>query len=299
MRPKTFLLGVGCQKGGTTWLHDYLHGHPSCDFGFAKEYHVFDTIYFQPFRYHAMKRDRDEFLKKRAVAPPKRLPGIDRRIAALTDQIGFCDDPATYAAYFSTLWETRAEISLVGDITPSYCGLDAEQFGVVRALIESAGFNVKVVFVLRDPIERTFSMLRMILASKKQETVPGADELGVMFTRLCGKTRSEFRSRYETTIANIDKAFDAGQIHLAFYETLFNDDSIRALTDFLGIEFVSPDFERRLNASRIFEELPDAAIRAARQHYDLTYSYCMQRFGEEKIARIWPNAALSPAVDTP
>ena len=41
---KTFLLGVGCQKGGTTWLYDYLATSPQFKHGHRKEYHVFDAI---------------------------------------------------------------------------------------------------------------------------------------------------------------------------------------------------------------------------------------------------------------
>ncbi len=40
----TFLLGVGCQKGGTAWLHRYLEASPQCDPGFRKEYHVWDAL---------------------------------------------------------------------------------------------------------------------------------------------------------------------------------------------------------------------------------------------------------------
>ena len=40
---KVFILGVGCQKGGTTWLHKQLDKHPNVNMGFTKEYHVFDA----------------------------------------------------------------------------------------------------------------------------------------------------------------------------------------------------------------------------------------------------------------
>ena len=42
---KDFILGVGCQKGATTWLRRQLNKHETCDFGFRKEYHVFDVLY--------------------------------------------------------------------------------------------------------------------------------------------------------------------------------------------------------------------------------------------------------------
>jgi len=41
---KTFLLGVGCQKGGTTWLRDYLAQAPECSPGFDTEYTIFDSL---------------------------------------------------------------------------------------------------------------------------------------------------------------------------------------------------------------------------------------------------------------
>lgn len=42
---KTFLLGVGAQKAGTTWLYDYLNDHPQTDMGLYKEYHLFDNLH--------------------------------------------------------------------------------------------------------------------------------------------------------------------------------------------------------------------------------------------------------------
>ncbi len=41
--PKTFLLGVGAQKAGTTWLHRYLADSQQVVRGYRKEYHVFDS----------------------------------------------------------------------------------------------------------------------------------------------------------------------------------------------------------------------------------------------------------------
>ena len=45
----TFLLGVGAQKAGTSWLHDQLDRRKDADFGFLKEYHVFDALELEHF----------------------------------------------------------------------------------------------------------------------------------------------------------------------------------------------------------------------------------------------------------
>ena len=41
---KTFLLGTGAQKGGTTWLYHHLKASPQFVSGYRKEYHVFDAM---------------------------------------------------------------------------------------------------------------------------------------------------------------------------------------------------------------------------------------------------------------
>ncbi|QLQ18591.1 MAG: hypothetical protein HZT43_07875 [Exiguobacterium profundum] len=39
----TVLFGVGAAKAATSWLHDYLLGHPDCSFRRVKELHYFDA----------------------------------------------------------------------------------------------------------------------------------------------------------------------------------------------------------------------------------------------------------------
>ena len=52
----TFLLGVGAQKAGTSWLHDQLQRRNDVDFGFLKEYHVFDALELERFASFRPKR---------------------------------------------------------------------------------------------------------------------------------------------------------------------------------------------------------------------------------------------------
>ena len=156
---KTFLLGVGCQKGGTTWLHDYLVEHPECNLGFRKEYHVFDTRWLrdpsvEKFYFGAIdrlvtraSRNRSNF-KKEGVAPDKDLQNSLLHMSILTDI-------EKYAEYFSHVHASNEATKLVGDITPSYSGLNSEHFKEIRQLLERHGFHVKVVFLMRDPVERT------------------------------------------------------------------------------------------------------------------------------------------------
>jgi hypothetical protein len=92
----TFALGLGCQKGGTSWLHDYLAASPQCDPGFRKEYHVFDGLDLAS----------EAWMRRRVVTrATKAVDALDRGVAADADalrQASFYADPETYFDYFTS-----------------------------------------------------------------------------------------------------------------------------------------------------------------------------------------------------
>ena len=57
-----------------------------------------------------------------------------------------------YEYYFNSITSNRLDIT--GDITPAYCGLSRDKLALVKAKMECAGFKVKVIFLMRDPVER-------------------------------------------------------------------------------------------------------------------------------------------------
>ena len=44
MKPK-FILGLGAQKAGTSWLHTTLSKNDNVHMGFTKEYHIWDFVF--------------------------------------------------------------------------------------------------------------------------------------------------------------------------------------------------------------------------------------------------------------
>ena len=172
--PKTFLLGLGCQKGGTTWLHGYLSRHPQVASGFTKEYHVLDA-HFRPAR--RAWQDARIAQTRALIGTLGRVPGLQRRrrIAVLEGaaaryerQRWLADDLDRYVGYFAGLARENPEARAVYDITPSYAALEGPELAEVRGRLEAAGFDVRVIFVMRDPVERAFSAFRMGLSRAEQ-----------------------------------------------------------------------------------------------------------------------------------
>lgn len=300
---KTFLLGVGCQKGGTTWLSSYLVKHPQCAMGIAKEYHTFDVLASTQQR-HLLKRTmlrlitnlQDavkaiEAAEALDIGPDAKLPLTkeDHKILLRNmKKTEFCFDLSDYVRYFKGLSEPD-QIRLTGDITPEYAVLSADNFRSIRKLIEDSGrFDCKVVFMMRDPIER-------ILSSEKMS----CRRLGINEDKAIARTVARYKepvnstkSQYEVTIRNLEAVFDPANIHYLFYEELFRDKDIAPTLDFLGLDpLVPPDFGHNpLPSGTVNAELPAEGVAKMRKFYAPTYDFVSERFGKARISEIWQHA---------
>ncbi|WP_395656603.1 sulfotransferase [Nocardioides sp.] len=281
----TFLLGVGCQKGGTAWLHRYLASSPECDTGFRKEYHVWDCVDLPEMAHF---RDR---LARRVTRAAGRLGSSTSTDAESLRLATFLADPETYYDYFELLLG-RGGIRLTGDVTPAYAGLLPERLAAIRDSFDRRGIRVAPVFLVRDPAERIWSAVRMY-----QQRNPAAfsgssdDRVAEVFTR----PRFEAPTRYERTMAAVEEVFGRdGGCYYALYEELFEPATVKTLCEFLGISPHLPDFDRRVNASPKEEgrALPGPLAQQIAEHYRDTCEAVAERLGRELVLSRWPTARL-------
>lgn len=278
MQNKTFLLGVGCQKGGTTWLSHYLRNHPNTDMGIRKEYHVFDAKHLPSCRRFV---DAETACGRRMLEwfwEVKADPGQ-------STVLDFYADVEAYYDYFEFLAGRTSSVRVVGDITPSYAGLPAEVFSAIRKALEARGFSVRVVFLMRDPVERIWSAARMKLLTGGSTVPSDAERVRSLF-----RTHDYvLRTRYDETIRNLEAAFSPEQLHFAFYETFFTGKQVQLLTDSLNLPFVEPDTVVRVNESPKKGNLPEDIQRLVAEFYRPVYEFCAAKFGDDIIARLWPS----------
>ncbi len=263
MSSGTFLLGVGAQKGGTAWMHRYLESSPQCDPGFRKEYHVWDALDLPSGR---VVRERIE-----------RQGG--RRAAFLTE-------PDRYFDYFAGLLAAD-EIRLTADITPSYAQLSVDRLASVRASFEQRGVRPVSVYLMRDPVERVWSAVRMDARRRGIEHEGAAEN---RLRKLTDDDQYARRTRYDATIARLDEAFGPEAVFYGFYERLFDRGTLADLCGFLGIDFHEPDFGRQVNVSPKQDgELSDETVRAVVQRFAPVYGAVAARFPDVDLAAIWPS----------
>ena len=75
-RKGTFVLGLGAQKAGSSWLHAQLNRRRDAEFGFLKEYHIHDALTlpeasFSNRRMRSLIKLRT-WVRKRFIAQPQR-----------------------------------------------------------------------------------------------------------------------------------------------------------------------------------------------------------------------------------
>ena len=259
----TFLLGVGCQKGGTAWMHRYLESSPQCDPGFRKEYHVWDALDLPSGR---LARERIENQGGRRAE--------------------FLVDPDDYFDYFSGLLGAPP-VRLTADITPAYAGLSVERLGSVRAGFEARAVRPVAVYLMRDPVERIWSAVRMDV-QRRGDGDPTAVEARLRV--VADDDQYARRTRYDHTIGRLDEVFGADGVFYGFYERLFDVATLRDLCAFLGIDFHEPDLGRQVNVSPKRDgALSDDTSAALARRFAPVYEAVAARFPDVDLPALWPS----------
>lgn len=262
----TFVLGVGAQKAGTTWLHRYIQSFSNADLGFAKEYHIWDAL-------HCPECARFRVDSWLPLRPNKFRRGRMQR------------NPDTYFDYFQRLLSSEG-IELTGDISPSYTCLPTNVFDQIREGCEARGMDLKVVFLMRDPVQRCWSVVRMHRRKGKAKDnvdITAAEEDAVRAYYQSPNAR--IRTRYDQTIEALEAAIPQEQIFYGLYEELFTEPEIERFSRFLDLD---PRFEfadNQFNTSRPESPLSDDTAALIASEYRDVYRYCAERF--PKTLQLW------------
>ena len=121
------------------------------------------------------------------------MQGLLEQVEAFTATF----DIRHYLRYFSNRLHAKPKAHLTGDITPEYCMLSAENLREIRDMLKAEGYSVKALFIMRDPVERCYSSLRMgyrraLKAGKDNPSLPHEN-----FERYAVADWCQTRTRYE------------------------------------------------------------------------------------------------------
>jgi hypothetical protein len=290
---------IGAQKAGTTWLHHNLQLHPQIWMPYS-EVHYFDMRI----------KDTDFSLKSKVFGKSAADQRWRKRVGYSTmvhlknlSLPGLLWSYKLYARppsdeWYTSLFEPGRE-KIVGETTPAYsiCGRDAVAHA--HRLMPEA----KIVFLMRNPIERAWSQAVMRIGNKgkRVENVPGE----ILIKRFVSQENSLLRTNYLRTLENWGSFYPPHRIFVGFLEDIHfhPEDFLRSVCEFLGVDpsFKSPQVDKKINArssdtmptmvaSHLARTCQDSIQRLEERFrgYATSWLYCAERLienppAEEKI----------------
>jgi hypothetical protein len=246
---KPDFLCIGAQKSATTWLYAQLKKHPQVWVPPVKELNYFNS---------------------RSLTPLQRMfsrSWLGRRWRALcrkacADLISFKAGgktrwffrylflPRSFAWYCS-LYPDNPQI-VKGEFSPVYALLTGPVIEEIHSLMP----NLKIIYLLRNPIYRSWSALKMVVAARggkiEQMSIPD-------FCLSLKESTYVNHSDYLTNLGNWSRYFPREQIFVGFYDEVEEQPLvlIEKISEFLNLPFSSGRFgktaARKFNRGREME----------------------------------------------
>ncbi|MCT4682889.1 MAG: sulfotransferase [Roseicyclus sp.] len=280
----TFLYCLGAQKAGTTWLHDYFCDHPDVHVPAVKEMHYFDSIFGEEKRATTQRRANmlaRALSEKWGYAQPRRdddvipFPSVEYQGALLRMHT---DRSPDHAAYRELMLNGRRAERVVADITPAYSTLEADAFAEMLRIAPDAKF----LFIMRDPLKRLISSLRMRHVTDVAPVVAlqGIDQLCELYLE-GSQLGAERRSTYARLIRELEKVVPRAQICYLFYERLFTDATMDALNDWLGVSRKPGEYNKVIWSTSGNDQPSPEMTRRLHATLADEYAFLADRFGSD------------------
>lgn len=242
-------LVIGAQKAGTTWLDRNLRGHPEVWLPPEKEIHYFDLPRPWPFAalLFAPSRPARHWAKARLKRDWAKVAGGEQTKEWFFRYYFFPRGDGWYGSLFKP---RRDEIC--GESTPRYATLSEKEIRHTRGLMP----NLKIVYLLRDPIDRMWSDLAMFQRPRfGGQGLRKADHKTVH--DFLSNPENLAHSLYQKNLSRWLKHFAAEQVFIGFQDEVSRNprDLLHRLALFLGVN------------PRAFGNFPNASERINSKSY--------------------------------
>lgn len=266
-------IGVGAQKAGTTWLNERLDELPDISVPPIKEIHYFDrsTEYPSP-NTHASDslfgklKTKNWYIRfyRKLILPL--LGGDTKNIR--WKLFYFFKKPTD--DWYRSLFKNLEGIS--GEITPSYSFLSIHDLKHIKRLFP----NIKIILLLRDPIDRAWSHYRYV---HKMEAYGDTKEI----YRFMNSKEQLKRSDYLTILKNYRSVFDENQLYISFYDRVVEDPEglLSEIVSFIGGNPKNIATYCSINAqSNVSKQgnIPDEALAILKSKYKTTIEKMAHEF---------------------
>ena len=257
-----FFVCVGAQKAGTTWLARMLSRHPDLFMTPVKEIHYFDHI--AGITHHLDDRRRRARRRKhyqRLLTQWHRWPELRGQS---TWYRGYLADPID-DDWYASLFRDRGGKRFAGEATPEYALIGVDGFAHMKRLAPS----MRVLYILRNPVERAWSQLQHVCRREGLPTDGG--DVNALIAR-ANAPGFAAHGDYVAALDGLEQVFGPDQIRIEFFEKIHEDraQALGRICNFIGLAYNPAWFGEmgeRVNRSR-----PAAIPPAIREHFANAYA---------------------------
>ena len=236
-------LCIGAQKAGTTWLFENIRAHPSIWLPPVKELQYFNDVHIPGHRAWTQRHRRQHGVRALETALSRPRDKRDyQRIARIADIVSgnLSDD------WYGRIFKLARPNQICGEMTPEYSLLPPAGIAHVVRLMP----KVKIIFLMRDPIARTWSHIRMLA---RVAGTPDTESL----IKIANYKDIVDRSDYSAIIHRWSTQISQDRVFVSFMDDIVAEPE-RVLTElcrFFEIEYQDRYFARRNQAVHVGEAL--------------------------------------------
>ncbi len=241
MTKKPTFICIGPEKTGTSWLYDNLKAHPQVYLPHIKEIRYFWEKAFLPNQditkrltnSHWHNELYRNYLKKRVNFYLDNQDKLSKDNSDLIDNLiwdfKYLLFPHDDNWYFSLFKDSQGKVT--GDITPLYYQLPDKEIQHISEILP----NLKIIILLRNPIDRAWSKVKMNLCQHKNRELKNVNK--EEFYKNFDKGYNQLPS-YSSLIRNWRKYFQAQNIYIGYYDKLVEQPSMLfdEICNFLDIQ---------------------------------------------------------------
>ena len=266
---KTFILCLGHQRCGTTWLYEHLAQSEHFAGGGLKEYHIWDALDSEPLQEHKL------------VLTPEDIKDLNYLRYQMQQDENF------YFDYFASL--LSEEKTITADITPSYSALSIERIKNIKKGFAARNIKVKAVLLLRNPIDRIKSATSFNLNRKNfNEGIPSSvSTFEEALSNYYQTEHCEIRTNYRHSVKNAQKALGSKNVYVGVFESMFTNENIDKISKFCGVYPFKNRKADKINRTQRETAETSELDRRIMKRFQNTYDYCFRAFPETKD--LWTN----------
>lgn len=254
---------VGTEKAGTTWIWHWMNKHPDIGVPASKELRFFDSSATWDIQHFKALTD---FLENSAHVQTE-LPAAQRLSEQLRLNYGGID---AYLRIFGSMKQP-----VVGEVSPQYC---IQPLNKIKEMYQAAP-DAKIIYMLRDPVDRIISGSKMVVRRESNE-VSDANIL-----QNASSQRQRAFSNAALHLKNFEKFFGTDNVKVIFYDDVQSQPQValNQMCEFLGVKpinFEVSDLTKRVNEGLRYDPSPGVRL-ALLKSLAPQYSALEKRFGEQ------------------